>query len=58
MKDVFLTAYPRPLTPLYPSISNILQRYFSKAISNTDTDIKKEAEDASQEIDRILSMIQ
>ncbi len=58
MKNVFLTAYPRPLTPLYPSISNILQRYFSKAISNTDTDIKKEAEDASQEIDRILSMTQ
>jgi multiple sugar transport system substrate-binding protein len=58
MKDVFLTAYPRPLTPLYPSISNILQRYFSKAISNTDTDIEKGAEDASQEINRILSMTQ
>jgi multiple sugar transport system substrate-binding protein len=58
MKAVFLTAYPRPLTPLYPSVSNILQRYFSKAISNTDTDIEKEAEDASQEINRILSMTQ
>jgi multiple sugar transport system substrate-binding protein len=58
MKDVFLTAYPRPLTPLYPSVSNILQRYFSKAISNSETDIEKEAEDASQEINSILSMTQ
>ena len=56
MKDVLLTAYPRPLTPLYPSVSNILQRYFSATISSTDTDIVKEAEDASQEINRILSM--
>ncbi len=58
MQDVFVTAYPRPLTPLYPSISNILQRYFSRAISDMGTDIPKEAVDASQEIDRILSITQ
>lgn len=56
MKEVFLTAYPRPGTPLYPSVSNILQRYFSKAISNKDTDIPKEAQEAEREIDRVLSM--
>jgi multiple sugar transport system substrate-binding protein len=56
MKDVFLTAYPRPLTPLYPSLSNIMQRYFSKIISSTDTDIVKEADDASKEMNKILSM--
>lgn len=57
MKDVFLTAYPRPRSPLYPSISNILQRYFSKAISNTNIDIQREAEAASREMQGILSMI-
>lgn len=56
MKDVFLTAFPRPLTPLYPSLSNILQRYFSTAISDIKTDVAKEADNASKEIDKILSM--
>jgi len=57
MQDVFLTAYPRPRTPLYPAVSNILQRYFSTAISEKKgADITKEAETASREIDRVLSM--
>ncbi len=33
MFDVFITAHPRPRTPIYPMVSNILQRYFHKAIS-------------------------
>jgi multiple sugar transport system substrate-binding protein len=56
MKDVFLSAYPRPRSPLYPAISNVLQRYFSKAISNPESDIETEAKEASQEIDRIISL--
>lgn len=56
MKDVFLTAYPRPRTPLYPAVSNILQRYFSKAISSTDIDLDKEAKAASKEIEDIIAM--
>ncbi len=56
MKDVFLTAYPRPRTPLYPAVSNILQRYFSRAISDPSSDIEKEARAASEEIDRVLSL--
>ncbi len=56
MKDVFLTAYPRPRTPLYPAVSNILQRYFSKAISSPSSDLEKEAEAASKEIDKVLSL--
>jgi multiple sugar transport system substrate-binding protein len=40
LKEVFLTSYPRPRTALYPSVSNILQRYFS----------------ASQEIEKILAL--
>lgn len=56
LKDVFLTAYPRPRTPLYPSVSHILQRYFSRAISNPSSDIKKEAKTASEEIEGILAL--
>jgi multiple sugar transport system substrate-binding protein len=56
MKNVFLTAYPRPRTALYPSVSHILQRYFSKAISNPSSDIEKEAGSASQEIEKVLAL--
>ncbi len=57
MKDVFLTAYPRPRTPLYPAVSNVLQRYFSKAIADSSVDVQKESLAASREIDKIISMI-
>lgn len=56
MKDVFLTSYPRPRTPLYPAVSNVLQRYFSKAISSPDADLEKEAISASREIEKIIAM--
>ncbi len=56
MKEVFLTAYPRPRTPLYPAVSNILQRYFSKAISNPDSNIDEEAKMASEEIEKIFAL--
>ncbi len=56
MKDIFLTAYPRPRTPLYPAVSNVLQRYFSKVISSPSSDLEKEAIAASHEIDKILSL--
>ncbi len=54
MKEVFFSAYPRPVTPFYTSISNILQRCFSKAILSTESDIKKEALRASSDIEKIL----
>lgn len=56
MKDVFLTAYPRPMTPLYPAVSNVLQRYFSKAISSPDINLEKEAKAASEEIEKLISL--
>lgn len=56
MKDVFLTAYPRPQTPLYPAVSNVLQRYFSKAISSPGLNLEKEAQAASEEIGKIISL--
>jgi multiple sugar transport system substrate-binding protein len=56
MKDVFLTAYPRPRTPLYPAVSNVLQRYFSKAISSPGINLEQEAIAASKEIEKIIAM--
>jgi multiple sugar transport system substrate-binding protein len=57
MKEVFLTAYPRPRTPLYPALSNILQHYFHKTISDPASNIEKEAHSTSQEIDKILAFV-
>jgi multiple sugar transport system substrate-binding protein len=56
LKEVFLNAYPRPRTPLYPSVSHVLQRYFSRAISEEGVDIAEEARAASREIGKILSL--
>jgi len=56
MKEVFLSAYPRPVTPLYPALSNLLQRYFSTAIADKQSDIRGEAEDTSREMNKLLSM--
>jgi len=56
MKEVFLTAYPRPGTPLYPAVSNVLQRFFSRVISDRSSDIAKEAQAATGEIGRILAL--
>ena len=56
MKDVFLTSYPRPRTPLYPAVSNVLQLYFSKAISDNSIDLKNEAAAASREIEKIIAL--
>ncbi len=56
MKDVFLTSYPRPRTPLYPAVSNVLQRYFSKVISSSEVDLEQEAIAASKEIEKIIAL--
>ncbi|MCK5504794.1 MAG: ABC transporter substrate-binding protein, partial [Thermodesulfovibrionia bacterium] len=56
LKDVFLTAHPRPRTPLYPAVSNVLQRYFSKAISSPGINLEEEAKAASEEIEKIIAM--
>ncbi len=57
MKDVFLRAYPRPRSPLYPAVSHVLQRYFSRVLSETDLDIEREARQVDAEIEKILSMV-
>jgi multiple sugar transport system substrate-binding protein len=56
MKDVFVTAYPRPRSPLYPAISDVLQRYFSIAISERDSDPAKEAVEAAKQVDALVAL--
>jgi multiple sugar transport system substrate-binding protein len=56
LEDVFLTAHPRPRTPLYPAVSNVLQRYFSTVLSDPGADVKEQAAEASREIDKLLSL--
>ena len=55
---VFQTAIPRPRTPVYPAVSNILQRYFSRALSSHKTDLKSEAVSANRQINRLLRLTQ
>ena len=52
----FEAARPRPSSPLYPMISAELQRFFSRAIAGTQTDIQSLAEAASARIKRIIQM--
>jgi len=56
LMGVFLTAHPRPSSPLYPAVSNVLQRYFSAAISDPESDIAAGAAAAAKEIERIVAM--
>jgi multiple sugar transport system substrate-binding protein len=52
----FQRARPRPLSPLYPMISQELQRFFSRAITDKDTDLEVLAGQTSQRIQRIVDM--
>ncbi len=54
---VFQAARPRPRTPLYPIVSHILQRYFSRVLAFPGTDIKEEAQEADLKINRFLALL-
>jgi multiple sugar transport system substrate-binding protein len=53
----FRAAVPRPVTPVYPAVSAVLQRYFSRALSEGPGDLEAEAREADAEIDRLLEMV-
>ena len=53
----FRAAVPRPISPVYPAISSVLQRYFSQALVLDAADIAAHAREADQEIDRYLEMV-
>ena len=56
--SVFQTARSRPQTPLYPIISNILQRYFSRVLALPNIDMLQEARMADRQINRYLRLVQ
>ena len=51
-------ARSRPRTPLYPALSQALQVYFHRAISDEDSDLPLLAQGADAEIDRLLGLAQ
>ncbi len=53
---VFQTARPRPRTPVYPIVSHILQRYFSRVLAFPETNIVEEAKEADRQINRFLGL--
>jgi multiple sugar transport system substrate-binding protein len=52
----FEKARPRPLSPVYPMISQELQRYFSRAIVEKDAPLRKMAKAASARIERLVKL--
>lgn len=55
--QVFQTARPRPRTPIYPIVSHIWQRYFSRVLAFPETDILEEAKEADRQINQFLQLI-
>jgi multiple sugar transport system substrate-binding protein len=56
-RDIFFNAVPRPRTPVYAPLSNIMQRYFSSAIVVRDSDIDELARLAARDMDRVLDLL-
>lgn len=50
-------AVPRPLTPVYVPLSNIMQRYFSSAVAVRQSDIDRLARLATRDMDRVFDLL-
>jgi multiple sugar transport system substrate-binding protein len=55
--DTFVLAEPRPRTPVYLPLSNIMQRYFSSAIAIPDSNIDQLGRLAARDMDRVLDLL-
>jgi len=55
--ETFKQAVPRPTTPVYVPLSNIMQRYFSSVLALPNSDIKKRAALAARDMDRLLDLL-
>ena len=55
--EVFNRAVPRPPTPVYAPLSNIMQRYFSSVLALPTTDIRERAAFAARDMNRILDLL-
>ena len=57
MGAIFADAAPRPRTPLYPAVSNELQRFFSTVLAEPGSDLPAAAREAARRIKWIQSML-
>jgi multiple sugar transport system substrate-binding protein len=55
--ETFQQAAPRPTTPVYVPLSNIMQRYFSSVLALPSTDIKNRAAVAARDMNRVLDLV-
>jgi multiple sugar transport system substrate-binding protein len=55
--ETFNQAAPRPTTPVYVPLSNIMQRYFSSVLALPSTDIDKRAALAARDMNRVLDLL-
>ena len=55
--QTFKQAVPRPTTPVYVPLSNIMQRYFSAALVVPDSKIDQRAALAARDMDRVLDLL-
>lgn len=53
---VFGGTSPRPRSPLYPALSHVLQRYFSRALAFAELDLAAEAASADRQITDLLAL--
>jgi multiple sugar transport system substrate-binding protein len=57
LQATFDRAVPRPATPVYVPLSNILQRYFSSVLALPGTDINQRAALAARDMNRVLDLL-
>lgn len=55
--ETFNQAVPRPTTPVYAPLSNIMQRYFSAALALPGTDIHSRAAIAARDMNQVLDLL-
>jgi multiple sugar transport system substrate-binding protein len=55
--ETFEQAVPRPTTPVYAPLSNIMQRYFSAALALPRSNIDERAALAARDMDRVLDLL-
>jgi hypothetical protein len=48
---------PRPTTPVYVPLSNIMQRYFSSVLALPNTNIDTRAAFIARDMNRVLDML-
>lgn len=53
---VLRSATARPRSPVYPAVSHLLQRYFSRALATDGLDLAQEAAITDAHIDRLLAL--